>query len=168
MLAMGLGAWSKRSDRWEIASGRCRLVPIHCRRTSPLTPHLPLLARLLCWFCLSLLVVLRASGPETLALMSLTASCVQLLLSGSCRVGLSTANESGSAILLHPAPTPPRRLMDFVAATPASSLGRSTTKRLSRPSLEMADIIRYAGQGFLERSHRWINGQHQKVLGLAS
>jgi Putative transposase/Transposase zinc-binding domain len=30
--------------------------------------------------------------------------------------------------------------------------------------LEMADIIRYAGPGFVERSHRWINGQHLKVL----
>jgi hypothetical protein len=28
----------------------------------------------------------------------------------------------------------------------------------------MADIVRYAGQGFIERSCRWINGQHQKVL----
>jgi hypothetical protein len=28
----------------------------------------------------------------------------------------------------------------------------------------MADIVRYAGQGFLERSRRWINGQHEKVL----
>jgi hypothetical protein len=28
----------------------------------------------------------------------------------------------------------------------------------------MADIVRYAGQGFVERSHRWINGQHEKVL----
>jgi hypothetical protein len=28
----------------------------------------------------------------------------------------------------------------------------------------MADIIRYAGQGFIERSRRWINGQHEKVL----
>ncbi len=28
----------------------------------------------------------------------------------------------------------------------------------------MADIIRYAGRGFAERSHRWINGQHLKVL----
>jgi len=28
----------------------------------------------------------------------------------------------------------------------------------------MADIIRYAGPGFRERSHRWINGQHLKVL----
>jgi Putative transposase/Transposase zinc-binding domain len=30
--------------------------------------------------------------------------------------------------------------------------------------VEMADIIRYAGQGFIERSHKWINGQHEKVL----
>jgi hypothetical protein len=30
--------------------------------------------------------------------------------------------------------------------------------------LEMADVIRYAGTGFIERSHRWINGQHLKVL----
>jgi hypothetical protein len=28
----------------------------------------------------------------------------------------------------------------------------------------MADIVRYAGQGFLERSYSWINGQHEKVL----
>jgi Putative transposase/Transposase zinc-binding domain len=28
----------------------------------------------------------------------------------------------------------------------------------------MADIIRYAGPSFVERSHRWINGQHLKVL----
>jgi hypothetical protein len=28
----------------------------------------------------------------------------------------------------------------------------------------MADVIRYAGPGFNERSQRWINGQHQKVL----
>jgi Putative transposase/Transposase zinc-binding domain len=28
----------------------------------------------------------------------------------------------------------------------------------------MADIVRYAGPGFRERSHRWINGQHLKVL----
>jgi hypothetical protein len=30
--------------------------------------------------------------------------------------------------------------------------------------VEMADIVRYAGQGFIERSRRWINGQHEKVL----
>jgi len=35
---------------------------------------------------------------------------------------------------------------------------------MSRPLLEMADIVRCAGQAFIERSHRWINGQHQKVL----
>ena len=28
----------------------------------------------------------------------------------------------------------------------------------------MADIVCYAGQGFVERSRRWINGQHEKVL----
>lgn len=28
----------------------------------------------------------------------------------------------------------------------------------------MADIVRYAGQGFIEGSRRWINGQHEKVL----
>jgi hypothetical protein len=28
----------------------------------------------------------------------------------------------------------------------------------------MADIARYGGQGLLERSRRWINGQHEKVL----
>ena len=30
----------------------------------------------------------------------------------------------------------------------------------------MADIVRYAGQGFVERSRRWINGQHEKVLAV--
>ena len=35
---------------------------------------------------------------------------------------------------------------------------------MNRPPLEMADIVRRAGQSFLEHSHRWINWQHQKVL----
>jgi hypothetical protein len=35
---------------------------------------------------------------------------------------------------------------------------------MSRPLLEMADIIRCAGQSFLERSRRWMNWQRQKVL----
>ena len=35
---------------------------------------------------------------------------------------------------------------------------------MSRPALEMADIVRCAGQSFVERSRRWINWQHQKVL----
>ena len=33
-----------------------------------------------------------------------------------------------------------------------------------RPPLEMADIVSSAGQGFIERSRRWITWQHQKVL----
>src|SRR5271157_438010 len=35
---------------------------------------------------------------------------------------------------------------------------------MSRPPLEMADIVRCAGQSFLDRSRRWMNWQHQKVL----
>ncbi len=35
---------------------------------------------------------------------------------------------------------------------------------MSRPPLEVADIVRCAGQSFLERSRKWINGQHEKVL----
>lgn len=35
---------------------------------------------------------------------------------------------------------------------------------MSRPLLEMADIIRSAGQSFLDRSRSWITGQHLKVL----
>jgi hypothetical protein len=35
---------------------------------------------------------------------------------------------------------------------------------MSRPPLEVADIVRYAGQSFVERSRKWITGQHQKVL----
>ncbi len=35
---------------------------------------------------------------------------------------------------------------------------------MNRPPLEMADIVRLAGQSLLERSQRWINWQHHKVL----
>ena len=34
----------------------------------------------------------------------------------------------------------------------------------NRPLVEMADIVRCAGQAFIERSRKWINWQHQKVL----
>jgi len=35
---------------------------------------------------------------------------------------------------------------------------------MNRPPLEVADIIRSAGDSFLERSRRWITWQHRKVL----
>ena len=35
---------------------------------------------------------------------------------------------------------------------------------MSRPALEVADIIRSAGESFLEKSKRWITWQHRKVL----
>jgi Putative transposase/Transposase zinc-binding domain len=35
---------------------------------------------------------------------------------------------------------------------------------MRRPLLEMADIVRCAGQAFVENSRRWINWQHRKVL----
>ena len=35
---------------------------------------------------------------------------------------------------------------------------------MSRPPLEVADLIRAAGQKFIEASRRWITGQHLKVL----
>jgi Transposase zinc-binding domain len=35
---------------------------------------------------------------------------------------------------------------------------------MNRPPLEMADIVRFAGESFLHRSQRWIHWQHQKVL----
>src|SRR6266481_4329035 len=41
---------------------------------------------------------------------------------------------------------------------------RADTERMNRPPLEVADIVRYAGQSFIERSRKWINGQHEKVL----
>jgi len=41
---------------------------------------------------------------------------------------------------------------------------RTQAPLMSRPLLEMADIVRCAGQSFLEHSRRWINGQHLKVL----
>jgi predicted Zn-ribbon and HTH transcriptional regulator len=36
---------------------------------------------------------------------------------------------------------------------------------MNRPPLEVADLIRVAGQKFIEASRRWITGQHLKVLG---
>ena len=36
---------------------------------------------------------------------------------------------------------------------------------MDRPSMEMADIIRKAGQKFIEHSRRWITGQHLKDFG---
>src|SRR6201985_1830604 len=35
---------------------------------------------------------------------------------------------------------------------------------MSRPSLEMADIIRSAGRSFIERNRSWLNRLHLKVL----
>jgi len=35
---------------------------------------------------------------------------------------------------------------------------------MNRPPLEVADIVRCAGQSFLERNRKWISWQHQKVL----
>src|SRR6202162_4380016 len=35
---------------------------------------------------------------------------------------------------------------------------------MNRPPLEVADIVRCAGRSFIERSRKWINGQHEKVL----
>jgi predicted RNA-binding Zn-ribbon protein involved in translation (DUF1610 family) len=35
---------------------------------------------------------------------------------------------------------------------------------MSRPPLEVADIVRSAGLSFVERNRNWINGQHRKVL----
>ena len=35
---------------------------------------------------------------------------------------------------------------------------------MQRPPLEVADLVRAAGERFLERSRGWLSGQHQKVL----
>jgi hypothetical protein len=35
---------------------------------------------------------------------------------------------------------------------------------MTRPPLEVADIVRCAGRSFVERNRNWINGQHEKVL----
>src|SRR6202048_3287212 len=35
---------------------------------------------------------------------------------------------------------------------------------MSRPPLEVADLIRAAGAAFIERSHKWIRWKHSKVL----
>jgi hypothetical protein len=44
------------------------------------------------------------------------------------------------------------------------SARRTKAQLMSRPPLEMADIVRCAGQSFLERSAAWIRWQHRKVL----
>jgi Transposase zinc-binding domain len=35
---------------------------------------------------------------------------------------------------------------------------------MSRPSLEVADVIRAAGDSFFDRSRDWFSWRHQKVL----
>ena len=35
---------------------------------------------------------------------------------------------------------------------------------MDRPPLEVADLVRAAGEAFIERSHRWITWKHVKVL----
>ena len=35
---------------------------------------------------------------------------------------------------------------------------------MNRPPLEVADLIRVAGQRFIERSRSWLTAQHRKVL----
>ena len=45
-----------------------------------------------------------------------------------------------------------------------SEPGGRTHAGMSRPPLEVADIIRSAGESFLEKSKRWITWQHRKVL----
>jgi len=35
---------------------------------------------------------------------------------------------------------------------------------MDRPPLEVADLIRAAGDAFIERSRRWISWKHVKVL----
>jgi hypothetical protein len=35
---------------------------------------------------------------------------------------------------------------------------------MSRPPLEVADLVRAAGRAFIERSRKWITWQHLKVL----
>ena len=35
---------------------------------------------------------------------------------------------------------------------------------MTRPPLEVADLIRAAGQKFIEHSRHWLTGQHRKVL----
>jgi len=47
----------------------------------------------------------------------------------------------------------------------SASLHRRKQAQLNnRPLVEMADIVRCAGQAFIERSRKWINWQHRKVL----
>ena len=35
---------------------------------------------------------------------------------------------------------------------------------MNRPPLEVADILRQVGKGFIEKSRRWLSWQHVRVL----
>ena len=39
---------------------------------------------------------------------------------------------------------------------------------MNRPPLEVADLVRAAGDAFIERSRKWITWKHVKVLETAS
>ena len=42
--------------------------------------------------------------------------------------------------------------------------GRRRTLRMNRPVLEVADLVRAAGDAFIERSRKWIRCKHVKVV----
>jgi hypothetical protein len=54
-------------------------------------------------------------------------------------------------------------LRNWVLISLTSSIAMDA-ERMNRPPLEVADIVRCAGQSFIERSRKWISWQHQKVL----
>jgi len=61
-------------------------------------------------------------------------------------------------------PTAPERDRQPARCAHVFFTGRTEAELNSRPLLEMADIVRCAGQPFVEHSRRWINWQHRKVL----
>ena len=61
-------------------------------------------------------------------------------------------------------PTASQRDRQPARCTHVLFAGRTQAQFMSRPLLEMADIVRCAGQAFVEHSRRWINWQHRKVL----
>ena len=69
-----------------------------------------------------------------------------------------------TTVYLHLVPTASERNRQPARCTHVPSTRRTQAQLMSRPPLEMADIVRCAGESFVEHSRKWINWQHRKVL----
>jgi integrase/recombinase XerD len=75
-----------------------------------------------------------------------------------------TSRPGGNDDLSASLPAASQRHRQSAGCTPDPRRRRADPQRMNRPPLEVADIVRCAGQSFVERSRKWICWQHQKVL----